>query len=63
MTCLLFTGTILGEVYQFAPKENTTIQHLVGGDRMFLVCISAEKATHGFVGMFGPFEVRADTIP
>ena len=45
--------------YEFSPKENTTIKHLVGGDRMFLVCLSAEKATHGFVGMFGPFEVRS----
>ena len=45
--------------YEFAPKENTTFQHLVGGDRMFLVCYSAEKATHGPAGMFGPFKVRS----
>ena len=42
--------------YDFAPKENTIIQHLVGGNRMFLLCYS-EKATDGPVGMFGPFEV------
>lgn len=48
--------------YDFAPKENTTIQHLVGGTRMFLLCYS-EKATDGPVGMFGPFEVRSDVIP
>ncbi|HSG43711.1 MAG TPA: nuclear transport factor 2 family protein [Anaerolineales bacterium] len=48
--------------YEFAPKENTTIKHLVGGDRMFLMCFTV-KPTHGPGGLFGPFEVRSDTKP
>ena len=45
--------------YEFFPGDSTTIQHLVGGDRMFLLCFT-KKATEGPVGMFGPFEVRKE---
>jgi len=42
--------------YEFSPGESATVQHLVGGNRMFLLCYT-NKATDGPVGMFGPFKV------
>jgi ketosteroid isomerase-like protein len=43
--------------FDFGPGEMKTVQHTVGGTRMYLMCLE-EKMTSTPIGLFGPFEVK-----
>ncbi len=43
--------------FDFGPGETKTVQHTVGGTRMYLMCF-ADKMSTTPIGLFGPFEVK-----
>ena len=43
--------------FDFGPEEYKTVQHTVGGERMYLMCV-VEKGTTIPIGLFGPFETK-----